>query len=420
MNIVFITEIDKNFNELQEFPKLLLPTEHYNSLLEETITKFPNNDFYIITDNTKLFNNYISVNNLKENLKLKSINLIDCQKSNRSLNTIISVADQLLKQDILFINADITIDSDVDIISIIENYKDISNNGIIFVSDNEQYRYNYDGLNISEDSSTHGNVMGMFYIKKLPDFNNDITKFFNESTHYIEDLVQYEILKGITFSKVLLPNIIDYKNLDEYKNRLSKEYPYKHITNNDLEKINNHIEHSKFINVEIDDFVQDLYIELKDSIIEKCDDISNILICYNKDTLIEMIETSLKILLQLYSGKTHVKYIQPLNNEKFGLSSYSWNMYEYAKQIKSFLEIIDLDNKMIFCKDCPILKNDWNNYIELESNTNINEDIIQIIIGLLYIKSAFDYRNDIMKANIVYNYGLSFISEICLTYNLFS
>lgn len=34
MNIVFITEIDKNFNELQEFPKLLLPTEHYNSLLE--------------------------------------------------------------------------------------------------------------------------------------------------------------------------------------------------------------------------------------------------------------------------------------------------------------------------------------------------------------------------------------------------
>ena len=98
MNVVIVAGgLGTRFEDLSVFPKILLPTSNYPSIIHEDIERFKNHNIYLII-NEKFYSmtkNYLEINNLNVNL-IKSVN------SNGSYNTIKAVYDLLPKEDVLF------------------------------------------------------------------------------------------------------------------------------------------------------------------------------------------------------------------------------------------------------------------------------------------------------------------------------
>jgi len=119
----------------------------------------------------------------------------------------------------LFIWSDIILPNDIDIDSICQQC--IHYDGIIFTSSNNNYRYNFDGLDIQQDSSYSGNVPGIYYFKKLPNFKNYYTMMLAEHIcdYDLVDMLQYQLnYKLFLYAKKTINGIIEYKDLDTYKN----------------------------------------------------------------------------------------------------------------------------------------------------------------------------------------------------------
>ena len=74
MNIVIVAGgLGTRFKELSVFPKILLPTKDNDSILNELLSGFNNNNKFYIVINSKYYDmvhNYITVNKTKELLHL--------------------------------------------------------------------------------------------------------------------------------------------------------------------------------------------------------------------------------------------------------------------------------------------------------------------------------------------------------------
>ena len=118
MNVVIVAGgLGTRFEELSVFPKILLPTTNYSSIIHEDIERFKNHNIYLII-NDKFYSmtkNYLEINNLNINL-IKSIN------SNGSYNTIKAVYDLLPKENVLFVWSDLILN---------ENLPEFSNNTVV-------------------------------------------------------------------------------------------------------------------------------------------------------------------------------------------------------------------------------------------------------------------------------------------------
>ena len=106
MNVIIVAGgLGTRFKDLSIFPKILLPTQKYNSLLEQDYNTFTNridNDLYLII-NEKYYDmtvNYCCVNNIQ-------VKIIKSSNTNGSYNTILSVYDQIPHENVLFVWSDL-------------------------------------------------------------------------------------------------------------------------------------------------------------------------------------------------------------------------------------------------------------------------------------------------------------------------
>lgn len=485
MNIIIVAGgLGTRFGKLSCFPKILLPTDRYDSILQEDLNLFNNITLIINEKFYDMVNNYCLVNNL--NIKIVSTN--NC---NGSYNTILSVYDEIPHDDVLFVWSDLIIRENV---PLFENDTIITYNG--------NYRYVYDDKSRKAilSSNYDGNVPGIYYIKDLNKYfnieldskdnldlvdvlydidnyninnlieyrdidtykniikNNDIdtklkTRFFNKITKdngilYKEaiDKNYYKVINDeFNWYKTLNNNLICPKIYDnfyngEYVTKFSMEFLegyislHKYIKKSGLDEIkviyeniqkNFDILHKNSIDVDIDTFKSDLKKEIIDKVIARCDKISHMLINYDKQEMIDYLQKSYDALLKLYDGKYYfchgdlngsnvmvnpttkqVKFIDPRgyfgNTKLFG-----WKPYEYAKLLYCLNGYDDFNNlPQIYTIDEPIR---LNCYGEIDY---LNKDEYKILVGVIYIALAGYISQDIMKANISYEYGMKLLKNI--------
>ena len=76
MNVVIVAGgLGTRFEELSVFPKILLPTTNYSSIIHEDIERFKNHNLYLIINERfyDMTKNYLDINNLDVTI-IKSIN----------------------------------------------------------------------------------------------------------------------------------------------------------------------------------------------------------------------------------------------------------------------------------------------------------------------------------------------------------
>lgn len=522
MNIVFVAGgLGTRFNELSVFPKILLPTASYDSLLNETISKFDSkNDFYLIINNKyyDMVENYINVNHTKELLGLNSLTLIGTSVCNGSLSSLSDVEDKLPNENILFVWSDIIVPSGLE--------QDIKNTnilyggcigykGIVFVSKDGKYRYNFDGEYIQQVTNYDGNIPGVYYFVNKPRFNEWYTELGKVDNCDLVDLIRAQLLTGQSiYSKNELESIIEYKDLETYKELLKNHKvnlsqtrffnkididkenkkvtkqainsDYVHIIKDEInwyqyiiQQIGNgvispkidliqpiehwfvmdyldgyiplHIwndnateeqlvlaysnikknldilaEHTKEVSIE--DFIQDLEKEMKTKVIDRCDKISHMLINYDKEYLITVLDKVMSTILEQYKGQSTVTYtlchgdlngsnvmVNKTNGDVkfidprgyFGFTKmYGWDIYEKSKLLYGLMGYDDFNlNPQIYLTDEP------KNHKYVNSIEYLNKPIYKLVVGIIYVALAGYISQDIMKANIAYEYGLKLIDD---------
>jgi hypothetical protein len=171
---------------------------------------------------------------------------------------------------------------------------------------------------------------------------------------------------------------------------------------------------------------RDIKIELYYKTLKRLKKVSGIIVNYNKTKIKRILKKSYKYIIKninvndyclihgdlngsniMISKNKDIKFIDPRGyfgkTKLFGLKE-----YDYAK-IKYFLEgyeDLNSNNKIFYsCKkyDRP-LKIDFR-IRELEN------DIINIMVGIIFISLTEWIANDILKVNIAYNYGLELIER---------
>src|SRR5574344_1588432 len=236
MNIVIVAGgLGTRFGKLSIFPKILLPSYTEDSILKEDYNYFKGNNIYLII-NEKFYdmvNNFITVNNI-------NINIIKSSKTSGSYNTLKEVKEYLPKEDILFLWSDLVLSKEKNIVDIINKN---NNDNIIFTSDGS-YRYIFENNQIIETKENNGNIPGIYYFKKLPDFEIENKKINFDLVDYIkEDLKNKNYLK-IDKNK----NKITKKDINKnYYNIIDREIDwYNHYEILDKEQLNNR-EYSRMV-----------------------------------------------------------------------------------------------------------------------------------------------------------------------------
>ena len=204
MNVVIVAGgLGTRFKELSVFPKILLPTTNYPSIIHEDIERFKNHNVYLII-NDKFYlmtKNYLEINNLNINL-IRSIN------SNGSYNTIKAVYDKLPKENVLFVWSDLILN---------ENLPEFTNNTIVTYNGN--YRYMYKDNSIYNVKEYNGNIPGIYYIDKLENiFSIPLDKFDNLDLvdvikDNVTDFYEYQLKNGLK----------EYRDLSTYINVIKGE-----------------------------------------------------------------------------------------------------------------------------------------------------------------------------------------------------
>jgi len=502
MNIVIVAGgLGTRFKSLSVFPKILLPTNKYNSILEEDLSIIDtekNNVFLII--NEKYYSmtlNYFNVNHLNDKIRL-----FYTSNTNGSYNSIIKsyyTHFDFPTEDILFIWSDIILDS-------IPEF-DNNFNTIFTYTNGQKYRYKIEDNKISLTNDYSGNIPGVYYIKKLKDvflfkeneFNNyDLVDAIKDSNvevkevklnslfeyrdydTYINKVKEYDDknLKTRFFNKLEIENdnILKKTAIDEsYYPIIEKEYKWYLFGNECIDsfnkitpKIMNYENHSfkmeylkdyiplhkilktniklkevhkiyKNINNAIklleneseqtpkNIFYIDLKKEVVNKVIDRCEKIKNMLINYNKEEMVELLNKAYNYLYKLerknkvtyYFGHGDlngsnilvnpntfdVKFIDPRGY--FGnTNTFIWKEYEYSKLLYCLYGYDDFNNlPQIYGIDKP-KKLIWINNIRF-----LKKKKYRVLVGIIYVALAGYISQDIMKANIAYEYGIELLKE---------
>ena len=503
MNVVIVAGgLGTRFKELSVFPKILLPTTNYPSIIHEDIERFKNHNVYLII-NDKFYlmtKNYLEINNLNINL-IKSIN------SNGSYNTIKAVYDKLPKENVLFVWSDLILN---------ENLPEFTNNTIVTYNGN--YRYMYKDNSIYNVKEYNGNIPGIYYIDKLENiFSIPLDKFDNLDLvdvikDNVTDFYEYQLKNGLKeyrdlstyinvikgeksnvslktrfFNTMVKERFEDNETLvkratdKKYYNLISDEYNWysklgfdsnlcpkiysreltldnnvigfrmkfldgyiplhQHIKNclesNNYDKIqltysiikqNLDVLHKSSLVVEKSVFETDLKKELIDKVIKRCDDIEYMLLNYNKEYMVSLLTKVYDIIIDEYKNIDNIEYnfchgdlngsnimVNPNTNDVkfidprgyFGNTKlYGWKEYEYSKLLYCLSGYDDFNNlPQIYKYDEPIPLKCVNKIDYL------NKRIYKLIVGVIYVALAGYISQNIMKANIAYEYGIKILEN---------
>ena len=503
MNVVIVAGgLGTRFEELSVFPKILLPTTNYSSIIHEDIERFKNHNLYLIINERfyDMTKNYLDINNLDVTL-IKSIN------SNGSYNTIKAVYDLLPKENVLFVWSDLILN---------ENLPEFIDNTVVTYNGN--YRYTFKNNSIYKVDNYDGNVPGIYYIKHLDSifnieldaFNNldlvdvikdNVDKFYEyqlkDNLKEYRDLSTYiNVIKGEksnTFLKTRFFNTMTKERFEgvetlvkratdkKYYNLISDEYKWyselgfnnelcpkiytkettmdnnivgfrmkfldgyiglhQHIKNclenNNYDKIqltysiikqNLDILHKETTKVSKETFSTDLKKELVDKVIKRCDDIEHMLLNYDKEYMVSLLTKVYDIIMDEYKDVDKVEYnfchgdlngsnimVNPSNNDVkfidprgyFGNTKlYGWKEYEYSKLLYCLMGYDDFNNLP------QIYKFDEPKSLKCVNQIDyLNKRIYKLIVGVIYVALAGYISQNIMKANIAYEYGIKILEN---------
>lgn len=213
MNVVIVAGgLGTRYEDLSVFPKVLLPTRHYSSVLEQMIKVFGYGSTLSLIINSKFYDmcrNYCDVNGL-------SVNIIESKNSNGSYNTIKSVIDDIPNEDVLFVWSDLEI---VDATFT----KRLNEDTIITCNGEYRYFLEWDGY-IKPSEGKRGNIPGIYYLKSLSEVfsveldaydNFDIVDRFIQLDKPIKALdVSNNVY--VTTKKTLQVAIVEYRDKQSY------------------------------------------------------------------------------------------------------------------------------------------------------------------------------------------------------------
>ena len=510
MNIVIVAGgLGTRFGSLSVFPKILLPTNKYNSILNEDLSVFPKLDAVYLIVNEKYYKmteNYLKVNKL--DIWGNRVKLICSNNTNGSYNTLKSVERELPNLDTLYIWSDIVLDK----IPEFDKKKYVS---VFTYSNGQKYRYKLENGKISLTDKYDGNIPGVYYIRDHYSSHVFDTKL-NEYSNY--DLVDAIKDSGVEITEVKLNNLFEYRDYETYLNKLKEyqEYNLKTRFFNELkidkekniltkravvedyypiiEKEYNWYDYGKMygnthgefnsvvpktfdytdhsFNMEYLDgylplhkvlkmdsmniskvnkiysnikssiekigfqtknvdkdlvFNLDLRKEVIDKVIARCDKIKDMLISYDKEYMISLLNKAFKYLFKLekkddviyqfghgdLNGSNvlvnpdtlDVKFVDPRGY--FGNSNlFIWPKYEYAKLLYCLYGYDDFNNlPQIYGIDKP-KKLCWVNTVSF-----LHKKEYRILVGVIYVALAGYISQDIMKANIAYEYGIEILEN---------
>jgi len=208
------------FKEMSIFPKILLPTLEYSSILSYDCHLFKDHDIYLVINDRYYDMVYQYVNKTKLNIK----SIIKTNNHDGSANTLKSVLNDL-PEKCLFVWSDLILDKDCkdSIYKHIDDYQAndyYKNNNLIFTYDGE-YRFKVEQNCVMPDQDKKGNVPGIYYINHIEELLQ------NQYNYYIEDYDLIEIFEdNRNVERVGLPcagKITEFRDLDIYCNYYKNE-----------------------------------------------------------------------------------------------------------------------------------------------------------------------------------------------------
>lgn len=194
------------FKEMSIFPKVLLPTLNYPSILSYDCKLFNGWNVWLVMNKKYELMTIQYINHNKLN-----VNLIISDNHDGSANTLNSIKDQLPKNNVLFVWSDLILDK-VGIEGIENAINDNWISNIIFTYPGK-YRFQIDANNIiSKNKIYNGNIPGIYWC-------HDINKIFNKSAYphsydYIEIFENSDNMDYL--SNQYLGNITEFRDIDTY------------------------------------------------------------------------------------------------------------------------------------------------------------------------------------------------------------
>lgn len=357
--------------------------------------------------------------------------------------------------------------------SIFTKFENNSNNNFDIIdaiqldmNNNEYYQVNYDNIEEYRDLDVYIKLMSNEH-----NFNKFQTRFFNKLTvfdnylikeaidknyyHLIEKEIDwYNLYFSNTNDNYIVPKLLDHTStsmkleylngydqlhsvLDEFEE--TKEYNkidkiYSNIYNN-VERLGNTLTK----NIEFDQFKLDLYTEVVSKVLDRCDKIKNMLIKYDREYLNKILLESYEYILNetknssdynnidntvkyyfchgdlngsnilVNKNTLDIKFVDPRGY--FGKTKmYGWKNYEYAKLLYCLYGYDDFNLYPCIYLNLgyPKIRKSLDNCEEaLKLNTKINI----ILVGIIYVALAGYISQDIMKANVAYDFGLDILKE---------
>ena len=181
----------------------------------------------------------------------------------------------------------------------------------------------------------------------------------------------------------------------------------------------------KLVSKEI--FERDLRKEIVSKVLKRCDGIHTYLQNYNREKLSELLERTYNVILEYEPNDTveycichgdlnasnvmvnkktrEIKYIDPRGY--FGDTFlYGWPAYDFAKILYGLNGYDNFNlSAMIYLEDEP---SRHSLYGKIEY---LNNPLYKILVGVIYIALAGYICQDVMKANIAYDYGVKILKD---------
>lgn len=231
-----------------------------------------------------------------------------------------------------------------------------------------------------------------------------------------------------------------YKPLHEVLDSLEKSSSIKKIQKlyQNIFKAVEKVSSVSNIIVPVDVFKRDLKKEIVTKVIDRCENIKSFLVNYKKEELETILEETFEDLVTFASNNgdfdvemqtveywfchgdlngsnilvdedtLDVKFVDPRGY--FGETKlYGWKPYEYAKLLYCLYGYDDFNVKpQIYGEDWPKLRQsiEYSGFRDEGFARGANYRSYQLLVGVIYVALAGYISQDIMKANIAYDYGM--------------
>ena len=380
------------FNEMNIFPKILLPTLNDPSILSYDCKLFENYNIYlIINDRYELMTKqYIKKNQL-------DINILVSHNHNGSANTIYDLINELPKEDILFVWSDLILDKIG--VEDIENYiQTISDNNVIFTYDG---KYRFKATNDSIQLSEYGNIPGIYYCKNLD-------KIFNN----------YKVKNNYDYLEIIKDNFLNDFTIHEYKGQIIEfrdlkiylDYYKPQIKKTNTRFFNKMIVESNMLTKQCINKDYNHLIEREINWYNTCKDNNY----YNIPTIYETNKENHFIKMEYLDGYQNIyEFIKQCNDEEFNIFMKSYlkaveNLHQlnqvkvdYQQAYEDFY--IEFYDKVI--KRCNNISGILYNYDENKLKEILNKAFNRIIelIGKNNLNNYSFTHGDLNGSNVMYN-----------------